>query len=431
MSRDSQLDQAVLSRIVAAEAARGPNRLVYIFENAPHPPERVTAGDLARAGNQIALSFRAAGLRPGDRVAVMLRNHPEFVHTLVANAKLGLPTVPVDPRARGERLAWLLGRAEGGALVTADYVVADPAAAEVIAESGLPTWVLSTPEGRAENLDYPSGWGCLNAILAGPPRPDVGEHVTDPSGPWMALPTTGPTGEPGIVEIPWDRMSLLRAVPEFLGYRPDDVAYTGFTLAESNALVLALLPPLVRAVDHSVISRWFTKSRLWRICVEFGVTTWASVGETANAVYSLPTSEDDRAHMVRLVVSCGMPAAIWRAFEERYGVSVLEWYGTMEGGAFAVNPVGIGPLGSFGKPPAGLVEMDVVDDHGNPVPARILGELVARPAGADGWRRTGQEVTRDEDGWLYAAYRPQDEPDVPVDLPDPAPAVPRPARLSA
>ena len=126
-----------------------------------------------------------------------------------------------------------------------------------------------------------------------------------------------------------------------------------------------------------------------------------------------------------------MPAAIWRAFEERYGVSVLEWYGTMEGGAFAVNPVGIGPLGSFGKPPAGLVEMDVVDDHGNPVPARILGELVARPAGADGWRRTGQEVTRDENGWLYAAYRPQDEPDVPVDLPDPAPAVPRPARLSA
>jgi crotonobetaine/carnitine-CoA ligase len=424
---EAGLDETVLSRIVAAEASRAPHRLVYVFENGPHPPERVTVGDLARAGNQIAGAFLAAGLRPGDRVAVMLRNHPEFVHTLVANAKLGLPTVPVDHRARGERLAWLLGFAGCAALVTADYVVADPAAAAVIAEAGMPTWVLSTPEGRAENLDYPSGWNCLNSILTGPSGPDVGQHVTDPAGPWLLLPTIGPTGEPVAVEVPWDRMPLLRAVPGCLGYRPDDVAYTGLTLAEGNALALALVPPLVRAVDHSVISRWFTKNRLWRICIEHGVTTWASVGEVATAVYSAPSSEDDRAHRVRLVVSCGMPARIWRAFEERYGVSVVEWYGTMEG-AFACNPAGVGPVGSFGRPPAGVVEMDVVDRDGNPVPARTLGELVARPAGGQaalnyhrnarapaakirhGWLHTGEMVTRDEAGWLYAAYRWHGDP---------------------
>jgi crotonobetaine/carnitine-CoA ligase len=403
------LDEVVLSRIVAAEASRDPDRLLYVFENAPHPAEPVTARDLARLGNQIAAAFLDAGLRPGDRIGIMLRNHPEFVHTLVAGAKLGLPTVPIDPRAQGERLDSLLRLAGCAALVTADYVVADPAAASTIRELAVPTWILSTPEGRAERLDYPFGWGCLNQVLSPPRRPDVGEHVTDPAEPWLLLPTSGPTSERGLLEVPWARMPLLRAVPEALGYRSDDVVYTGLALTECNAIALALVPPLVGAADRSVISRRFSKRRLWRICIEYHATTWASVAEVARAIYALPSSDEDRSHTVRLVASCGMPPQIWRAFEERYGVSVVEWWGTMEG-AFACNPAGVGPVGSFGKPPAGIAELDVVDNDGNSVPARTVGELVVRRS--HGWLRTGEMVTRDEEGWLYAAHRRSDEPDV-------------------
>jgi crotonobetaine/carnitine-CoA ligase len=402
------LAEVVLSRIVAAEAARDPDRLVYVFENAPHPAEPVTARDLARAGNQIAAAFLDAGLRPGDRIGIMLRNHPEFVHTLVAGAKLGLPTVPIDPRAQGDRLDSLLRLAGCAALVTADYVVADPAAASTISQLAVPTWVLSTPEGRAERLDYPCGWGCLNEVLLRPRRPDVGEHVADPADPWLLLPTSGPTGEPVLLEVPWARMSLLRTVPRSLGYRRDEVVYTGLPLRECNTIALALVPPLVGAAGRSVISRRFTKSRLWRICVEYGVTTWASVGDVARALYALPSSEDDRSHAVRQVVSRGMPPQIWRAFEERYGVSVVEWWGTMEG-AFACNPTGVGPIGSFGRSAAGVGELDVVDPVGNAVPPRTVGELVVRRD--DGWWRTGEMVSRDEEGWLYAAYCCNEEPD--------------------
>jgi acyl-coenzyme A synthetase/AMP-(fatty) acid ligase len=422
------LDEVVLSRIAAGAASRDPYRLVYLFENAPHPAEPVSARDLVRAGNQIAGAFLDAGLRRGDRVGVVLRNHPELVHTLVATAKLGLPTVPISPRVGGESLDSLLRLAGCAALVTADYVVADPAAASTMTDLALPTWVLSTPEGRAERLDYPYGWNSLNEVLMRPRRRDVGEHVADPAEPWLLLPTSGPTGEPVLLEVPWARMSLLRALPESLGYRADDVVYTGLALTECNAIALALVPPLVRAADRSVISRRFTKSRLWRICIEYGATTWAGVGDVARALYALPSSEDDRSHAVRLVISRGMPPQIWRAFEERYGVSVVEWWGTMEG-AFACNPAGVGPVGSFGKPPAGTAAMDVVDSDGNSVPARTVGELVVRRS--HGWLRTGEMVTRDEDGWLYAADRRSDDPDVLPDIARPAPFVPRPARLSA
>jgi crotonobetaine/carnitine-CoA ligase len=389
------LDQAVLSRVVTAQAERDPDRLVFVFENGDHPAERVTAAALARGGNQIAAELQRAGLARGDRVAIMLRNHPEFVYGLVANAKLGLPTVPIDPRARDDNLASLLSFAASSAVLVADYVVADPAAVDVIRASGARVWVLSTPEGRAAGLDIGREWPTLNEVLAGSGAGEVGEHVTDLGTPWLVASTS---------RITHDQVLFSRLLPEFFGYRGDDVPYTGVSLAHGNALMGTMFPALRGDVDHAVFSRSFTKTRLWEVCIDHGCTTWSNAGGIATALYSQPSSDKDRAHPVRLVISAGMPREIWRAFEERFGVKVLEWYGTMEGG-FAYNPVGVGPVGSFGKPPEGLVEMDVVDGDDRPVGPGDIGELVVRPAGGDAWRFTGDMVTRDEDGWLYFAHR--------------------------
>lgn len=419
---DSPLDAAVLSRVISAEATRDPDRLVFVFENGALPAERVTAGDLAVRSNQLAAELAGAGLARGDRVAIMMRNNPEFVYGLAANAKLALPTVPVDPRARGEKLDYFLRFAGCAALLTADYVVADDAVAATIRDCGVRTWVVSTPEGRAMSLDYSAEWPVLNGAFAGGEAPDVGEHVEDLTSPWLLAYTSGTTGDPKAIEFGHDRMLFYRALPKFFGYRSDDVPYTGLSLTHGNALIGTMMPAIWGVVDHTVLSRWFTKTRLWNVCIDHGVTTWSNLGGIATAIYSEPSSPNDRAHKVRLVISAGMPREIWRAFEERFGVKILEWYGTMEGG-FAYNPVGVGPLGSFGKPPEGLLEMDVVDEDGRPEPPGQVGELILRPAGGEakltyyknpeasarkvrrGWLFTGDMVTRDEEGWLYFAYR--------------------------
>jgi acyl-CoA synthetase (AMP-forming)/AMP-acid ligase II len=426
---DAELTQAVLSRAVGAQAAHNAGRLVFVFENGPLPAEPVTTGDLAVRGNQIAWALHQRGLRRGDRVAIMLRNHPEFVYGLVAASKLGLPVVPVDPRSPPERLGACLEAAECGALLTADHVVADPAAAEVIRQAGLPTWVLSTPEGRAEGLDPSGAWPVLNEALDGAERADVGEHVDDLAAPWLLAFTPGVTGRPRAVEFPHERLVLYRRVPRLFGYRGEDIPYTGLSLTRGNALLVTMLPAVWGAVHHAVLSRTFTKSRLWDVCIDHGCTTWSSLGGIAAAVYREPTSTRDRAHRVRLVVSVGMPREIWRPFEERFGVRVLEWYGTMEGG-FAYNPVGVGPVGSFGKPPEGLIEMEVLGEDGRPVVPGRIGELVVRPAGGEarlsyfkdpegsagkvrrGWLHTGDMVTRDEAGWLSFAFHHEGGPDL-------------------
>ena len=170
---DKLLDAAVLSRVVRAQAARDPERTVLVFENGHLGTERVTAGQLAVRANQVAAALAGAGLRPGDRVAIMLRNNPEFIYGLVANAQLALPTVPIDPRARGEKLRYFLRLAQCSALVTADYVVAEEEVAAVIRDCGVRTWVVSTPEGRAMGLDYSAEWPVLNTAFNGE-APDAG-----------------------------------------------------------------------------------------------------------------------------------------------------------------------------------------------------------------------------------------------------------------
>jgi crotonobetaine/carnitine-CoA ligase len=422
MERDHEL--AIFARLIEQRAAEEPDRLAVVFEHGPGAAVEVRNRDLAVRGNQLAWGLRRAGLGPGDKLAVMLRNHPEFVYAMVAASKLGVTTVPIDPRARGDRLRYFITFAGCRALIVADYVLADPLAADVISSIGILTYALSTPEGRGAGIAI-DGVASLNEVLDGPLREDVGQHVDSLSTPWLLSYTSGTTGDPKAISFGYDRMLFHKLTPRWFGYRGDDVPYTGLSLIHGNALVVTLMPAVWGVVDHSVFSRWFTKSRLWDVCIEHGCTTWSNLGGIATAVYGEPTAPHDRAHRVRLVVSAGMPRELWKPFEERFGVRILEWYGTMEGG-FAYNPPGAGPIGSFGKPPEGLIEMDVRDEEDRPAPPGKLGELVARPAGgsmileyyrnpeasrrktAGGWLRTGDMCWRDEEGWLFFAHRKEE-----------------------
>lgn len=419
------IDRTVVSRLVRLGAAQEPDRVVFVFENQPHPDEVVTFADLERRGNQLASRLLADGIQPGDRVAVMLRNHPEFVYAFVAHTRIGVTSVPVDPRSRGEKLRYFLELAETRALVAADYTLAEQSVSETVERTGVGVYAISTPEGRAAGVSLDPRWPTLNEIFEGPETADVGEHVSDLRQPWLLAYTSGTTGDPKAIVIPHLRLAGYDGFANMLGYLPEDVPYTGLSLIHGNAIHVTFLPALHRRVDHSVFSRWFTRSRLWSVCRDYGATSWSNLGGIATGVYSLPPSPADRDHSVRTVISAGMPRDLWLPFEERYGIRILEWYGAMEGG-FAYHPIGFGPVGSFGKPPGGTAEMDVVDEQGRPVPAGVPGELVWRPRAApahveyyrnpdasarkvhDGWLWTGDIVTRDENGWFFFEHRKEE-----------------------
>ena len=420
-----QRSEMILADLVALRAEVNPDLDVLTFEHLSlgdgRPDEVLTYAALQQGANRIAHALVARGLDRGDRFGLMMRNHPEFVMALVAASITGCVAVPIDPRTRGEKLAFTLRDAGCRALVLSDDVVGEATRAAASVPSLESLLVLATGEAGSDGDERGRLPAEPLADVLARPAPTVDVRLASGRDPLQIIYTSGTTGDPKGVVFPNERFGLFALLGGLLGYRPDDRPYTGLSLTHGNAQAVTLGPSLHMGL-RAVFSRRFTKSRLWDVCRAHGCTTFSMLGGMATAIYSEPPSPDDARHSVRMVVDAGMPAALWRPFEERFGVRIFEWYGAIEGG-LAYKPIGEGPIGSFGRPAPGL-EMKVVDEAGVECPPGVVGEIVSRSAGGEpatveyfrnpaasraktegGWLRSGDMGHRDAEGWLFFDHR--------------------------
>ncbi|GIX46263.1 MAG: ATP-dependent acyl-CoA ligase [Candidatus Tectimicrobiota bacterium] len=400
-----------LARLVQARAERLAGRLALTFAGTGGADERISYDQLYSRAQQLAVFLHRRGIGRGDALAVMMHNHPVFVYALVAASMLGAVIVPLDPRARGPLLHGPLRDTGCCALLTTDDLLPQLAGSPALP----PLYVWVTAAAGA----LPQGATALNEAFAGSLRP-LPALADAPEQPLEVLYTSGTTGKPKGVVLDNRRVVGFGALGRLFGYRPDDRLYTGLSLAHGNAQAVTLLSALTIGID-AVFTPRFTKSRLWELTRTYGITSFSLLGGMATAIYSEPPRADDGDNPVRLVVSAGMPAALWEAFERRFQVRILEWYGAVEGG-FVYKPVGEGPVGSFGRRSPGYA-VRVVDEHDRDCPPGVIGELLFRPlegpaqvtywrdaaaAAAkvrDGWLRSGDMVYRDAQGYLFFAYR--------------------------
>jgi len=403
-----------------ARAESDPDFPVIAFENHPFTDEVLTYSDLVLKGNKLARAMRQEfGISRGGTFCSILRNHVEVVLCMFAASVLGAVWVPLDPQSTAEK--WrcqIKDSGSGGVIFSAEFMrkmeetLADLPAVKVIgclykSEFEVP----SCPKYRD-----------IQEILEGPEAPIIkpGEHAVD--DPFMIMYPSDTAGKPRGILVRGDSIQQTSLLTDLAWkYTPEDKLYTGVFLAHRNAQAATLLPALYKKIP-AVISRNFTKTRIWDICRTYGCTTFSLLGGMMMDIYSEQAKPNDGDNPVTVVLCAETPRGIWEAFEKRFNVKIHEWYGAMEGG-FAHNPPGVGPIGSFGKPLKGMMEMKVVREDDTECEPGEIGELICRnitgvtgveyygnkeeseAKNRGGWLRTGDMCHTDQDGWFYFDFR--------------------------
>ena len=363
-----------------------------------------------------AARLRDCGVAPGDRVAAMCENRIELFELIVGCAWLGAIVVPINTAARGPQLEHVLGNC-GARLLLADAAVTDaltalegPGALEGI-------WLLDSP------LETVSG------RPASPP-PAAGEAIAaaavGPGDIAAILYTSGTTGASKGVRCPHAQFYWWGVlVSEMLGIGEGDVVYTCLPLFHTNALN-AFVQVLASGATY-VLGERFSASRFWARVAEADADVTYLLGAMVSILIARPAEPVEREHHVRIALAPATPARSFDRFRERFGVQLVEGYGSTEtNGAIAAERAEIGRGGYMGTVREGF-SARVVDENDRPVPDGTPGELVLRHeepfAFADGywampeqtvttwrnlWFHTGDRVVRDPDGWYRFFDRAKD-----------------------
>jgi fatty-acyl-CoA synthase len=357
----------------------------------------VSWADHIAAGAQLAAALRARldPTRP-PHVGALLGNTTFFSSLLVAAGLSGLVPVGLNQTRRGEALARDIVQADCQ-LVLTDNPDAVPSGVDFIdVESA--EWATELASYR----DSPVTYAELSAD-------DL----------FMLIFTSGTSGDPKAVRVTHDKVAFPgRMLADRFGLGPADTVYLSMPLFHSNAIMAGWA--VAAAAGASIaLRRKFSASGFMPDIRRFGATYANYVGKPLSYILATEPAPDDADNPLRILYGNEGSARDLGRFAERFGVTVVDGFGSSEGGV-AIARTPDTPEGALGPLTDQVAIVDV--DTGEPCPPGVVGELV-NPTGA-GWFRgyyndpdaeaermaggmyhTGDLAYVDEDGYAHFAGR--------------------------
>lgn len=373
--------------------------------------ETWTYADLDAASARVAGALVRGGTAPGDRVAVMLPNVPEFAAVYYGALRAGAIVVPMNPLLKEREVAYYLADSGAGVLFAAS-TVAEAAHAGAAANGARVTVV--DPGAFVAALDEE---GPLEQVVE---RKDADTAVI--------LYTSGTTGRPKGAEL--THANLVRnadlTVRTLLTLTPDDVVFGGLPLFHTFGQTCALNTTIMAGATIALLPRFGAQAALEAIAAQ-RVTVFAGVPTMYSALLGVPDHRRYDTSSLRVCISGGaaLPVEVLHRFEDEFGCIILEGYGLSETSPVAAfnHPDRVRKPGSIGTAVEG-VEVRVVGLDGEEVPSGEVGEIAVRghnimkgywkrpdataEAIRDGWFLTGDMGRIDEDGCFSIVDRKKD-----------------------
>ena len=392
------IDERTVPRLLARVA---PERTLLLFGDGVW-----TYGDADRLAGAAAALLESGGVGPGDQVALLLDNSPDYVWLLLGLARLGAIGVTLNTEARGKLLEYFL--TDSGAR----FCIVDVRHYDTLRATGV----------AFERLWVREGPGLVTGSEQAGSR-----ELARPRDPWLFVYTSGTTGRSKAVIAPHAQaVTTGLVVAGQAGLTPDDRLYTCLPFFHVNAIWYTLLAAASVGASVALAER-FSASRFWSDVARYGCTEINAMGSMMQILEQQPVGDAERASRLRTAFVVPFPADPL-AFERRFGARLMTTYALSESVPVSLSRPGEGyERGRHAGPILPGSEVRIVDDDDNELPAGAVGEITVRgrepwtmflgyhgkPAEtAEAWRNlwfhTGDLGHVSTDGWLWFDGRKKD-----------------------
>ncbi|HIG41854.1 MAG: long-chain-fatty-acid--CoA ligase [bacterium] len=383
---------------------------------------RLTFRELNTRCNKLANALLASGVEPGDRVALLMMNSPEFMTAYFAIAKIGGIVVPLNWRLVADELEFILKDSGSTTLIFGEEFI------DLVTDlygrgdkTDLNEWIqVSKTDGESNfSKDYARFEQSGNAS-----EPEVSAVDDDLL---YIMYTSGTTGLPkGVVHTHATSLWALLTFAITCDYRDGDINLAALPMFHVGALTPLILN-VYRGVT-SVVMREFDPQKAWQLIQDEKINHCLFVPAMLNFMLQVPDLDRFDISALRYILSGAspLPVSLIEAYD-KIGVEVQQIYGLTEtcGPAAVINGENaIKKIGSTGRA-FFHTEIRIVDEEGNNCPPDEQGEVWVsgqhvmkeywnRPEATKetivdgGWLRTGDVASMDEEGFIYIQDRIKD-----------------------
>jgi len=393
----------------AVYAAEAPDRLAVIS-----PFGDRTYADLNRHSNQLVRALRACGAGPGDTIALVCRNRPEFVEVYDAVLRSGLRLTPINWHLTAEEIAYIVDDS-GAVVLIGDVAFGDTLAAVAKLLAGKPT-LLSV----GGDID---GYSPYDDALAAQDPSDI----DDPEPGGTMLYTSGTTGRPKGVRRGMGMAPGLYRLHSRNSPHAGDTNRSLVTgpLYHAAPLSVSMTAPMAAGLGLVLMDGWSPEETL-ELIERHGITHTHLVPIMFHRVLALPDEVRDAfdPSSLRLVVhgAAPCPVDVKRRMIEWWGPVIDEYYAATEGGGtYITAKEWLAKPGSVGKASAGAA-VEVRDEAGTVLAPEEIGTVWFRRSEIEpfeyhgdpdktasvhrgNWFTLGDMGFADEDGYLFLTGR--------------------------
>ncbi|KAM4615137.1 long-chain fatty acid transport protein 6 [Polymixia lowei] len=310
------------------QARKTPNKPFIIYEN-----RTLTYQDVDERSNQFAKVFQTEGrLKPGDIVALLMCNEPDFICIWFGLCKLGCEVAFLNFNIKSKSLLHCFQSCGAKSLVVgADLVNSLEEVLPTLKDGNTALWVAdhSSPSAEFNSL--------LDKVeqVSGEP---LHEHPkVDIMSNFLFIFTSGTTGLSKAARVGHLKAIRSMAFLHLCGARSDDNIYITLPLYHMSASLLGI-GGCIQLGATCVLKKKFSASQFWKDCMKYNVTVFQYVGELCRYLINQPVVPEEKAHSVRVAAGSGLRPDVWREFAKRFaGIRIREGYGLTEASVGFLN----------------------------------------------------------------------------------------------